>query len=104
MKKFFTVLGGFFAVLIVVAVVGFFILNHFGTALDEETKSFVDSNLPQIIMDWNPEELTNRASPELMKVAPKEKIEGLFKVFSERLGPLKEYKGSNGQSKSLFDN
>ena len=98
MKKFFTILGGIFAVLIFVAVVGFFILNHFGTGLDEESKSYVDSNLPQIITNWNVDELINRASPELMKVAPKEKIKELFNAFSERLGPLKEYRGSNGQA------
>ncbi len=98
MKKFFTILGGIFAVLIVVAVVGFFVLNHFGAGLDEESKTYVDSNLPRILTDWNADEMMNRASPELMKVAPKEKIEELFKVFSEKLGPLKEYKGSRGQS------
>ena len=98
MKKFFTILGGIFAVLIFVIVVAFFILNHFGTGLDEESKSYVDSNLPKIITNWNVDQLLNRASPELMKVAPKEKIEKLFNAFSERLGPLKEYKGSNGQA------
>jgi len=36
----------------------------------------------------------NRASPELIKVAPQDKIEHLFKVFAERLGPLKEYKAA----------
>lgn len=97
MKKFLTILGGIFVVLIVVVVVGFFVLNYFGTGLDEESKLYVDSNLPQIINDWGVEELISRASPELMKVAPKEKIENLFNAFSERLGPLKEYKGSNGQ-------
>ncbi len=98
MKKFLTILGGIFVVLIVVVVVGFFVLNYFGTGLDEESKLYVDSNLPQIINDWSVEELISRASPELMKVAPKEKIENLFNAFSERLGPLKEYKGSNGQA------
>ncbi|MCM2283485.1 MAG: hypothetical protein NDI81_01830 [Desulfobacula sp.] len=98
MKKIFVVLGGIFAVLIVVAVVGFFILNHFGTGLDEESKSYVDANLPQIVKNWDVQELIKRASPELIAIVPKEKIEKLFNVFSERLGPLKEYKGSNGQS------
>lgn len=98
MKKMFTVLGGIFAVLLVGAVVGFFILNYFGTALDEESKSYVDANLPKILKNWDVGEFTKRASPELMVVAPKEKIEQLFHVFSEKLGSLKEYKGSNGQS------
>ena len=98
MKKFFSILGGIFAVLIVAAVVGFFILNYFGTGLDEESKEYVDSTLPQIIQNWDVDELINKASPELLQVAPKEKIEELFIMFSERLGPVKEYKGSNGQS------
>jgi len=98
MKKFFSILGGIFAVLIVAAVVGFFLLNHFGTAFDDESNSYVDSNLPQILENWDPEELINRASPELMAIAPNETIEQLFYVLSERLGPLKEYKGSTGES------
>ncbi|OGT98671.1 MAG: hypothetical protein A2298_05280 [Gammaproteobacteria bacterium RIFOXYB2_FULL_38_6] len=44
------------------------------------------------------DELINRSSPELLKVAPKEKMEELFNAFSKKLGSLKEYKGSKGQS------
>ena len=102
MKRFFTILGGIFAFLIIVAVCGFIILDYFGTGLDEESKLYVDSNLPIIINDWNVNELFNRASPELLKVAPKEKIEKLFSVFSDRLGPLREYKGSSGQVNMSF--
>ena len=98
MKKLFTILGGIFAALIFVAVVGFFIINHFGSGLDEESKACIDSNLPQILTNWDIDELINRASPELLEVVPKEKIQELLKVFMARLGPLKEYKGSKGQS------
>jgi len=101
MKKFFAVLGGIFAVLIVFAAVGFFVLNHFGNQLDQESKSYVDSNLPKIITNWNVEELLKRASPELMKVAPRDKVEKLFKMFAEKLGPLEYYEGSTGQSNML---
>lgn len=102
MKKFFTILGGIFAFLIVAAVIFFSITYYYGTGYDKESKLYVDLNLPQIIDNWKVEALTKRASPELMKVAPREKIEELFKVCSDKLGPMKEYKGSKGQSTIAF--
>lgn len=102
MKKFFTVLGGIFAVLIVVAVGGILVLSYLGSGLDKESKSYVDANLPKILKNWDADELLQRASPELMTVAPKEQIEQLFTIFSDKLGPLKQYNASNGQSNLSF--
>lgn len=98
MKKFFIVLGVIFTCLIVLGSVLFAIAAYRGSKLDAESKAYVDRAVPQIVASWDPKELLNRASPELLKVAPAEKVEVMFKMFSEKLGKYKEYKGSKGDS------
>ncbi|HWH70930.1 MAG TPA: hypothetical protein VNT26_16190 [Candidatus Sulfotelmatobacter sp.] len=103
MKKFLMVLGGLFAVLTVATIGGIFAMKYFGEDLDKESKAYVDANLPQIVGNWDPRELLDRASPEFSQVVPQEKVIKLFKILSQRLGPLKEYKGSAGQSNVLLN-
>jgi len=98
MKKFFTVFGMLCAVLIGIGVIGFFILNHFGSQLDTQSRAYVDEIVPKIVSNWNVRALVSEASPELLQVAPKEKLELMFKTLAEKLGSLKEYKGSKGQA------
>lgn len=98
MKKFFIVLGTIFACLIVLGVVLFSIAVHTGSKLDVESKAYVDRIVPQIVTSWDSRELLNNASPELLKVAPADKIDSMFKMLSEKLGGYKEYKGSKGDS------
>jgi hypothetical protein len=98
MKKILMVLGVVFAALIIVVVIGFFMLNYFGSKLDKESMAYVDEAIPIIISSWNSKELIDRASSELLQVAPVDKIESLFNIFSGRLGKLETYKGSKGQA------
>jgi len=98
MKKALTILGGIFICLIVVAVVGFSVLNYFGNKLDKESKSYVDEVIPIIIADWNSKELINRASPEFLESTPLDKLNSFMNACSKRLGKLKEYKGAKGQA------
>lgn len=98
MKKFFVILGFVFLCIIVAGIIGFCIAAYHGTKLDKSSKAYVDEVTPLIISTWNSDELFNRASPELLKVAPREKLDAFFKVFAEKLGPLKEYKDSKGSS------
>ncbi|MDA8163772.1 MAG: hypothetical protein M0017_01880 [Desulfobacteraceae bacterium] len=102
MKRFFTVLGGITAALVVLAAAAIFLAKYFRVDLDQESKSYVDANLPPIVGTWNPEELIKRSSPEFLQVTPPDKIEKLFGILSQRLGPLKEYRGSRGRSKELM--
>jgi hypothetical protein len=102
MKKILMGLGLVFAGILVVGVIGFGILSYFGSGLDKESKMFVDQKIPIIASSWNPQELVNVASPELLQVAPADKIEALFGVFSQRLGPMQGYKGSRGEAKLFF--
>lgn len=96
MKKFFAVLGGVFACLIVLGIIFISVAAHTGSKLDTESKAYVDSIVPLIVRSWDSKELLNNASPELLKVAPADKIDPMFKIFAEKLGGYKEYKGSKG--------
>jgi len=102
MKRILVVLGGIFAFILLVGIIGFLVLNFFGRRLDKESKAYVDEVIPIIATSWNSKDLLDRASPELIQVAPTEKIESLFHAFSEKLGPLREYKGSRGDAKLGF--
>lgn len=98
MKKFFVVLGVIFAALIMLGTVFISIAHHAGQKLDTESKAYVDRIVPLIVTSWNSRELLNNASPEFLKVAPADKIDSMFKMFAEKLGRYKEYKGSQGDS------
>lgn len=98
MKKFFVVLGVIFACLIVLGIIFISIAAYTGSKLDAESKAYVDRMVPQIVASWDSKELLNNASPELLKVAPADKIESMFKMLSGKLGGYKEYKGSKGDS------
>lgn len=93
-----TILGAIFAGLITLGVIGFAVIYYFGSGLDKESKAHVDQLIPGIVTSWNSQDLIRHASPELLQVAPVERIDGLFRLFSARLGPLKEYKGSKGEA------
>jgi hypothetical protein len=98
MKKFFVVLGVIFTCLIILGVIFISIAARTGSKLDAESKAYVDRIVPLIVASWDPKELLNNASPELLKVAPSDKLDSMFKMFAEKLGGYKEYKGSKGDS------
>jgi hypothetical protein len=98
MKKLFVILGVVFFCIVITGVIGFCIAAYYGTKLDKSSKEYVDEVTPIIISSWNSNELMSRASPELLKVAPQDKVEAMFQMFAEKLGSLREYKGSKGGS------
>ncbi len=91
------ILGSVFAVLIVLGVIGFAVLNIKGTALDKESKAYVDDVTPKILADLNQETLFLYASDELKNSASPEDFEKIFNWFG-KLGRFVEYKESKGQS------
>ncbi|UCF42799.1 MAG: hypothetical protein JSV99_09445 [Planctomycetota bacterium] len=97
MKKTLMILGGIFAVLIVLGVIGFGVLAVKGTALDEESRAYVDEVTPRILANLNKETLFQYASDELKSAASEEEFEKIFDFFA-KLGQFKEYKGSSGQA------
>ena len=92
-----TIIGAVIAILLIGIFVTLFMLNRMAPQVQEDAQNYVDSNLPKIIQNWDSAELINRASPDLLKVASREKFAELFKMLSQKLGPLKEYRGSRGK-------
>lgn len=102
MKKLLMVLGIIFICIIAIAVIGISIAAYQGTQLDKSSKAYVDEVTPVIISSWDPQEILSRSSPELQEVVSQDKLEAMFKMFSEKLGALKEFKGSEGDSLVRF--
>ena len=98
MKKILITFGIIFLCLMVLGVAGILALKSGGEKLDKESKSYVDKAVPAIVESWNVEELMQRASAELLEVVPSQKVNELFKLFSAKLGRLKEYQGSKGEA------
>ncbi len=100
-KKFLVVLGAGLLVLVAWGIIGFGVLKlwSYGSQLGAGSKAYVDEVVPQIVSSWNSRELMDRASPELIATASPEKIDKVFRAFSDRLGPLKTYEGSRGQAR-----
>ena len=97
MKKTLIVLGSIFAILIVVGVIGFSILAVKGSALDEESKAYVDDVTPKILANLNQESLFRFASDELKNSASQGEFDKIFNWFG-KLGKFVEYKESKGQA------
>jgi hypothetical protein len=96
MKKTLMIIGGIFAILIVAGVIGISVLAVKGTALDEESRVYVDEVTPKILSNLSKETLFQYASDELKSAASPEEFDKIFNWFA-KLGRFQEYKGSNGQ-------
>lgn len=103
MKKFLMFLGVIFLGLIVFAVIGGSVLHSVGSRLDEESKLYVDEAIPAVVGMWDSQELLDRASPEFLGATAQKDVEHLFEIFAKRLGPLKEYRGPQGESNMFVD-
>ncbi len=97
MKKTLMILGGIFAVLIVLGVIGLAVLAVKGTALDKESKAYVDEVTPRILANLNKETLFQHASGELKNSASEEEFDKIFNLFA-KLGEFKGYKGASGEA------
>ena len=97
MKKLFIALGIIFLALIVLAVIGIGIAAFKGSALDKESKAYVDTAVPAIISSWNAQELLSRTSPEFNQATRADDIERLLQSVRS-LGRLQKYQGSQGES------
>jgi hypothetical protein len=98
MRKFLSILGAIFLVLLVVLGIGIFIVARNGAALDAESKAYVDDAVITIAAHWSPDELMKRASLHLRQTVKRDDIEGLFGAAMTALGPLVDYQGAKGTS------
>ena len=94
MKKVLIVLGAVLLVLVLLAAILIGLGSYTLRTSEGEAKSYVDRTVQSIVTDWNLKTLVAEAAPELMRVAPPEKLQPIFKAFSTRLGPLKQYNGA----------
>jgi Na+-transporting methylmalonyl-CoA/oxaloacetate decarboxylase gamma subunit len=97
MKQLLIILGAIFLALIVLAAVCIGIGAVKGSALDKQSKAYVDSTVPVIVSTWDEHELLSRASPEFTQATDKDELDKLYTMF-RRLGRLRQYQGSQGQS------
>lgn len=97
MRRALIVLGSVFVALIVLGLGVFTAAYWIATAAEPEGKGYVDRVAPAIVRAWSAEALVAQASPELLSVAPREKIAALLEVFARRLGALERYGGASRQ-------
>jgi len=102
MKKFFIGLGAIFLALIVLGGIGIAFVAIRGTALDKESKAYVDAAVPVIVSSWSVQALLDRASPEFTQATQPGDVERLFGEMHS-LGKLRNYEGSQGQSLIYHD-
>src|SRR5260370_29865093 len=97
MKKFFIVLGAIFLALIVLGGIGIAFVAIRGTALDKESKAYVDAAVPVIVSSWSVQALLDRASPEFTQATQPGDVDRFFGTLRQ-LGKMRVYKGSQGQA------
>lgn len=103
MKKFLSILGGLFLVLIV-AVAGFVgYAAYQGQGLDASSKAYVEANVPPILSTWSKDELLKRSSPQLLKIVDEKpgQIDQLFQKLA-KLGAMRTFGGVKGDSNTSF--
>jgi hypothetical protein len=99
MKKFLSIVGGLFLVLVLV-VAGFIgYAAYQGRGLDASSKAYIEDNVPPITSAWSKEELLKRSSPQLLKII-NEKPELLDQLFQKlsKLGAMRSFDGVKGDS------
>ncbi|MGZ4981921.1 MAG: hypothetical protein ACXWAB_10795 [Methylobacter sp.] len=99
MKKFLSIVGGCF-LLLVLAVAGFIGYSAYqGKDLDASSKAYVEDNVPAIISTWSKDELLKRSSPQLLKVINEKpgQFDQLFQKLS-KLGAMRSFGDVKGDA------
>jgi hypothetical protein len=92
LKRFLSVVGGLFLVLVLL-VAGFVgVAAYQGRGLDASSKAYVQENVPAIISNWSKDELLKRSSPQLQKSINEKpgQLDQLFQKLST-LGPMESF-------------
>jgi hypothetical protein len=87
MKKLLIVLGGVFAtIIIIIAILAIVLIPHW-LRLNKDAKTYLTNNVPIIVDNWNPQNLFDRATPELIAAAKSQEVDKLYEMFRQ-LGSL----------------
>ncbi|PKO76010.1 MAG: hypothetical protein CVU21_15330 [Betaproteobacteria bacterium HGW-Betaproteobacteria-15] len=103
MRRFLSIIGGLFLLLILV-VAGFIgYALYQGRGLDASSKAYVEANIPPIISTWSKDELLKRSSPQLQKIISEkpEQLDQLFQMLS-KLGAMQSFGDIKGDSKVSY--
>jgi len=73
------------------------VMASVGSALDKESKAFVDAAVPAIVSGWDVRELQKRASDEFNNSVDNAELERYFAIL-RKMGTLREYRGSTGEA------
>ena len=99
MKKFLSIVGGIFLVIVVIVagLIGY--AAYQGRGLDASSKAYVEANVPPIISTWSKDELLKRSSPQLIKIIDEkpEQLDQLFHKLS-KLGAMQSFGDVKGDS------
>jgi hypothetical protein len=103
LKKFLSIIGGLFLVLVLLVAGLFGYVAYQGRGLDASSKAYVEENTPAIISTWSKDELLKRSSPQLLKVINEkpEQLDQLFQKLS-KLGPMQSIGEVKGASQVTY--
>jgi hypothetical protein len=103
MKKFLSIVGGFFLLLILVVATFIGYAAYQGRGLDASSKAYVEANVPPIISTWSKDELLKRSSPQLQKIINEkpEQLDQLFQMLS-KLGSMQSFGDIKGDSNVAY--
>ena len=99
MKRFLSIIGGLFLVLVLLAAGMLGYLAYQGRGQDASSKAYVEENVPAIISTWSKDELLKRSSPQLQRVINEQPGQSdlLFQKFS-KLGAVQSVGEAKGDS------
>jgi predicted PurR-regulated permease PerM len=105
MKKFLSILGGVFLLIVVVGAVFVGIAVYQGNKLDKSSKAYVEANVRPIVSTWSKDELVKRASPKLLEILNKDPAQAdqVLKKLS-KLGALQSLGEPKGDSLIAYTN
>jgi hypothetical protein len=98
MKKLLIILGVIFLIVIILVAAGIAFVAVRGSALDKQSKAYVDRNVPLIFSSWDDQVLWSQASPEFVQATTKDKQDRLFVGLSHKFGKMQAYQGCDGQA------
>lgn len=95
-------LGVIFIVLIVLFVGAITFTFFVGSKLKSEAKAYVDSTVPILVKDWDPNELKSRANKNMLANTNDSNLNNIYSVY-KKLGKMTKYIGSNGNAIKMLN-
>jgi hypothetical protein len=101
MRKFIFGLVAVGAIVLVAGGIGVFWIARTGSALDAESRAYVDDAVLAISTHWNKDELISRAGPQLTQIvnSKPQELDSVFNAASVGLGTLTQYQGAKGEAR-----